>query len=67
MNLYEFHVFRCRTFCTLRNIKTDTLAFTQRLKTFTVNSTVMNKHVTTVVLFNEYEALTFIKSFHFAF
>jgi hypothetical protein len=65
--LQDFHVFRGWAFLALRDIETDTLALIQRLEATGLNSTEMNKHITTVILFDEPKAFAFIEPFYFTF
>jgi hypothetical protein len=65
--LQGFHIVCCRAFLALRNIKADALTFMQRLETLGLNGAVMNKHITTVILFDETEAFLLIKPLYFTF
>jgi hypothetical protein len=65
--LKDFHVFRGWAFLTLYNVETYALAFIQCFETTGLNSTEMNKHITTIILFDEPKAFAFIEPFYFTF
>jgi hypothetical protein len=65
--LQGFHFVCCRAFLALLNVKTHSLTFMQRLETLGLNGAVMNKHITTVIFFDETEALLLIKPLYFTF
>jgi hypothetical protein len=65
--LKDLHVFRSWAFLTLRNIETDALAFIQCFEATGLNSTEMNKHIATFILFDEPKAFAFIEPFYFTF
>jgi hypothetical protein len=67
VNLYDFYVFCGWAFLALRDIETDTLALIQRLEATSLNSAEMNKHITTVIFFDESKAFAFIEPFYFSF
>jgi hypothetical protein len=55
------------TLLALLNFKRYTLIFIQNLKTITLNGAVMNKYITTFIVFDEAEAFAFVKPLYGTF
>ena len=60
-------IFRFQAFFALDNVKTDLLAFIQRLETAGLNRTEMHKYIRAALLLDEAEALAFVEPLYFTF
>ena len=60
-------IFRFQAFFALDNVKTDLLAFIQRLESAGLNGAEVNKDVATALLLDEAEAFAFVEPLYFTF
>jgi hypothetical protein len=60
-------VFRFQAFFDLDNVKTDLLAFIQRLEAAGLNRAEVHENIRAALLLDEAEALTFVEPLYFTF